>query len=280
MESDQQLMELFDAATNDLRPPIEEIYQQSVSRGKRLRRRRDARVLLGTASVLAVSVGAVLTLPHLGSTAMVTAAASTSPSEQATASAGATATSSAVPTASVSTAPTLGATEAATAPASLVPLTTKTGTQILESLLPAGSRIVGPMPDPYTLVDVEYTDGHGTSELTVGTQSVATFRGLTTCAGWLGGTNEGTPPAGALKPTCSVENLPGGATEIIVITGVDTYGFYDIETTLVPTTGFTVTVTTSNGLPLGATVDVTRAVPPLSVAQTQAIAADPQWQAQ
>jgi hypothetical protein len=111
----------------------------------------------------------------------------------------------------------------------------------------------------------------------VSTESTARYRGLTSCAGWLGGTNEGPRPASALPPGCTVENMPGGAKALVVVTGTDGSGFYDYEVTLFRTDGVLITVTTSNGLPLGATVDVTRPVPPLTIAQVETIAADPRW---
>jgi hypothetical protein len=64
-----------------------------------------------------------------------------------------------------------------------------------------------------------------------------------------------------------------------VVTADDGYGYYDLEVTLTRRDGVTVTVTIGNGV-LGTKppVTVTRARPPLSVAQVDALVRSPLWQ--
>ena len=156
--------------------------------------------------------------------------------------------------------------------------TSGTDYDLLRSLLPNGSDL---QPMPYDwggtvpgAADAVYNDGHGAAQLSVSTSSRPSG---VTCANWLGGVDEGTRPAGATPVSCAEVTLPDGDHRLTVVTGVDGSGFYDYEVTLTRTDGTIVIAVVGNGVPEGATVDVTRAVPPLTLAQLQAIAADPAW---
>ena len=125
--------------------------------------------------------------------------------------------------------------------------------------------------------DAVYQDGHGEAEI-----SVTAFQhsriATTTCATWTGGKDEGPRPAGATPVSCATVRLPNGDTRTTLVSGADEHGFYDYEVTLARTDGSIVIATAANGVPEGADVVVTRAVPPLTLAQLQALAADPGWQ--
>jgi len=147
------------------------------------------------------------------------------------------------------------------------------GLQLLESLLPTNGRVTKAPGITDATAEIWYDDGHGVVDMAVTTSHT----GMKTCAGWLGGTNEGPRQPGDLPPSCTFKTLPGGATETDVVTGVDGSGFYDIEVTLVRADGVIVEMNVDNGTVQGATVDVTRTVPPLTMAQVEAIVADPRW---
>lgn len=286
MEFEDELTELFDHATATLRPPVDELLEQSSTRGRRLRRRRrTAKVALGTFGMTAVVCGTAFGVVHgyspaRSAPAALGASADASPRSSAAPTGAATVTASASP-AKATTTPTTPAKQTSGTPAgqsSSPSGSGRTDYDLLSSLLPAGGNLE-PMPYDWGgtvpgAADAVYNDGHGAVELSVSTTSRPSD---VTCANWIGGTNEGTRPAGATPVSCAETTLPDGDRRLTVVTGVDGSGFYDYEVTLTRTDGTIVMAVVGNGVPEGATVDVTRAVPPLTIAQLQAIAADPGW---
>lgn len=298
MEFEDELTELFDHATATLRPPVEELLEQSSAQGRRMqRRRRTAKAALGTFGVTAVVCGTAVGVLHgyspgraptgdgmgtatspKASPASPTpgASPSTSPATTATASPSTGTPSQTSTTSSTATATLTGG----AAQTSAAHGGTGTNYDLLQSLLPAGANL---QPMPYDwggtvpgAADALYNDGHGTVLLSV---STTTMQVMTSCTGWQGGSNEGKRPVGATPVSCTSETLPGGDIETEVVTGVDGYGYYDYEVTLTRTDGTSVMAVVGNGIPEGATVDVTRAVPPLTLAQLQVLAVNPGWQA-
>jgi hypothetical protein len=281
MEFEDELTELFDHATATLRPPVDELLEQSSTRGRRLRRRRrTAGAALGTLGVAAVVCGTAVGVLHGHSpTRSAQVALGASPRSPAAAPTGAV-TLSANP-AKATTTPTATADGASSAPSgqtSSASGSSGTDYDLLKSLLPAGGSLE---PLPYDwggtvpgAADAVYNDGHGAVEISVSTTS---RRSGVTCANWIGGMDEGPRPAGATPVSCVEVTLPDGDRRLTFVTGTDGSGFYDYEVTLTRTDGTVVMATVGNGVPEGATVDVTRAVPPLTLAQLQAIAANPGW---
>jgi hypothetical protein len=292
MEFEDELTELFDHATATLRPPVEELLEQSSARGRRMqRRRRTAKAALGTFGITAVVCGTAVGVLHGYSPAraatgdgMGSASPKASPATPALS-----APPSASPTTRATAQPSPGTPSQTSSMAATATTTTGasqtsaahggTNYDLLQSLLPAGANL---QPMPYDwggtvpgAADALYNDGHGTVMLSV---SATSAQVMTSCTGWLGGTNEGKRPVGATPVSCTSETMPDGDIETEVVTGVDANGYYDYEVTLARTDGTNVMAVVGNGIPEGATVDVTRAVPPLTLAQLQVLAADPGWQ--
>jgi hypothetical protein len=311
MEFEDELTGLFDSATAALRPPIEEIAQQSVAQGRRLhRRRRNTRVALSacgiTVIVCGTAFGVAQTASPAGRSAAVASGTDTkAPVNQTNPSAVVVApplTGSPVPgSASSSASPSTSASPSHSVTPSNAPpgqdatskapsMSTSTsgaahGTDfdLLKSLMPAGADL---QPLPYKwggtvpgAADALYDDGHGLSVLSISRSnnpqgSVPYFD----CLNWAGGTDEGTRPAGATPISCADVSLPNGDTQISLVTGVDEHGFYDYEVLLYSTDGTVVTAVSTNGVPEGANVVVTRAVPPVSMTELKLLAGNPGWQ--
>jgi hypothetical protein len=298
MEFEDELTELFDSATATLRPPIDEIVERSTAQGLRLhRRRRNTKVALGACGVTAIVCGTALGVVHeypgASSAVAVTGARRTPGTASASpvAPTGVASTASQAPgtdAPSPSTTTYQSPTTLSTPTASVGPTGASgdgaaggaTDYELLKSLLPAGADLT-PMPYDWGGVvpgaaDAVYDDGHGKSAISVMTASSSQAPAFS-CSSWAGGQDEGRRPVGATPVSCATVRLPNGDTRTTVVTGVDEYGFYDYEVSLRRTDGTVVIATAGNGVPEGADVVVTRAVPPLTLARLQTIAADPGW---
>lgn len=95
-----------------------------------------------------------------------------------------------------------------------------------------------------------------------------------TCANFISA-DAGIRPSGAPRPSCTKTSSAGGQTEYIVVTSDDSSGFYDYEVNLFTSNGLVVALDAGNGVPQGATVEATRALPPLSLEQMRAVVSDP-----
>ena len=298
MEFEDELTELFDHATATLHAPVDELLEHSSAEGRRLqRRRRTARVALGTFGVTAVVCGTAVGVLHgygparpatvaLGADKSASPRSSATPTGAATPSASPSSPSSPASTTSTTSTtatPTGSPDDASSTPSGQTSSGNPAGSgrtnyDLLRSLLPAGTSLE-PMPYDWGgtvpgAADAVYNDGHGAVELSVSATSTPSD---VTCANWMGGTNEGTRPAGATPVSCSQQSFANGDKDLTLVTGVDGSGFYDYEVILAHADGTVVMAVVGNGVPEGATVDVTRAVPPLTIEQLQTIAADPGW---
>lgn len=263
MEFENELSGLFDSASAALRPPIEEILEHSSARGQTLRRRRrGAMGAVSALSVAAIAGGAAFGVTHLQS-------ASPTPVMAAAGS-------------SISSAPVADTQSAAATTAATGGVTHATDYDLLKSLLPAGA---GVKPVPHDWGDVTpgaaeaiYDDGHGRAQISVSAEKIAAtpLRPAFSCATW-SGKNEGPRPAGATPPSCTTTHLADGDTLYSVVSGNDPHGYYDYEVQLKRTDGVTVIAWVADGLPEGTEVDVTRAVPPLTIAQLTALVETPGW---
>ncbi|HEY3866755.1 MAG TPA: hypothetical protein VGM10_00315 [Actinocrinis sp.] len=72
-------------------------------------------------------------------------------------------------------------------------------------------------------------------------------------------------------------STPDGQSEYLIVTGTDSAGFYDYQVNLFVTDNLVVSMTVGNGVPDGKSVDVTRAIPPLSQGQMRVIVGNSGW---
>jgi len=269
-EIEHQLSELFEAASSRLVPPVEEILETSTALGRRLRRRRTAVTATAALGVVGIACGVAFGVNHLG---IDTHARVTAAEPQATDRA---ASASALPSTPSRTSASAAGTVVGAAPNR----SPQAGVPLLEQLLaaypgrvdPVGSASIG-------VADVVYDDGHGAVEIIASVQNdTATMRseGAFTCDDFIG-IDEGRRPADAPAPSCTQKIVSGGRPETVIVTANDGAGFYDYEVSLFATDNLVISLTVGNGVPQGSTVDVTRTVPPLTLAEIEGIVADPGW---
>lgn len=146
-------------------------------------------------------------------------------------------------------------------------------------MLPAPATISDVQDEPGESVEFNYNDGQGNADFGFSIDARAAG-GLTNCS-QVPLQNEGPRPAGALPASCTAETLSGGSLLMDVVTGDDGWGLYDYNVRVVRPDGTTIILTAGNGI-LGQTKaspypTVTRAVPPGSFAQWNAIVENPIW---
>jgi hypothetical protein len=166
----------------------------------------------------------------------------------------------------------------------LTPSTPQSGHQVGAPLLTQfvsvyGLHAVRQNSTSIGVADFIYDDGHGQSEIMVSVRAytaVLKSSNAYTCINF-NTTDAGPRPSGAPIPSCTTVTTIDGHVEYVVVTSDDGSGFYDYEVSLFTTNNMVVSLDAGNGVPQGANVDVTRAVPPLSLSDMQAIVADPAW---
>lgn len=296
MDIEEYLSDLMEQGAADAlaRVDMDAILREGERLGMQLHRRRRNRIALGTAAaVVALGAGTVAAVSAVGSRSH-----------------GAVAASSATRT----TARTAAPASTATAPVTHQrPVTYQDVMATFIRLVPAGFKVDLDPTTPLTLQTANFTnlqmdDGHGAAVVFIGVAGPAgtetgaasasasaggdpsgtgdasgtptPFDAVTAkCAANWSGADEGKRPDGALAAGCNSVTLPNGDLLLNVVTGDDGYGYYDLEVTLVRRDRVTVTLTVGNGV-LGMTrpVTVTRARPPLSVAQADELVQSPLWQ--
>lgn len=287
---ENQLSELFEKAASRLEPPVEDIVRVSTHLGRKRRARRNAGTVAAAVGVVGLTAGVVFSVQHfgIGSVPSGTVAAG-QPTADHSASIVATPhpSSPATTTAASSTTPAGSATSAVpltTLTTGLAPSTPQSGPQVGAPLLTQfvsmyGLHAVRQNSTSIGVADFIYDDGRGQSEIIASVQAyTATMKSWNayTCVNF-NATDAGPRPSGAPTPSCTTVTTIDGHTEYVVVTGVDGSGFYDYEVNLFTSNNMVVSLDAGNGVPQGATVDVTRALPPLTLSDMQAIVADPAW---
>lgn len=154
---------------------------------------------------------------------------------------------------------------------------------VLKGLIPQGNRLSMDPETPPQLQNNDLTvlrddDGHGSVQVTVSVTPAAEWHGSDDCSAGIA--NEGKRPPGALPTSCANTTLADGDRLMSAVTGVDEAGFYDAQVRDTRTDWLMVDISFANGYTgMNPPVTVTRAVPPLSLAQITAIVTSPAWEA-
>ncbi|GAA2144564.1 hypothetical protein GCM10009760_32210 [Kitasatospora kazusensis] len=254
MDLEHELTRMLEESTDRLSPPVHTIVAEADRRGRRLRRRRRAQIG-GSAVALAalVCTGTALGLhPAVGPTLNVSSSAS-----------------------------------------GTVPVTGAAMLQTLADLLPPGATLknfrsgppLGPQADSVRFT-VDYLDGHGgPATITVSVQRTNGQPGALDCDPMLR-LPAGPRPAGADPVACTADHLPDGADrQTLVGQAVPAGLVYQEQVRVQRPDGVAVQFAVANGVLPTAVVGgtnglMTRARPPLTVEQAQAIAQSPSWQLQ
>lgn len=282
---DNQMSTLFETAASHLEPPVEDILRISMLLGRRRRARRNAWAVAAAVGVVGLTAGAVVSVPRLGIGSGPAGSNSNAAAGQPSAdrSAGVLTTSSAgVPSPSSLTA--TSATPVAPSSAGLAHSTPTFGPQsgapLLTQLVSGyGLHVVRASSIPIGVADAIYDDGQGQSEIiasVVAYSSQLKSEHAYTCANF-DATDAKQRPSAAPAPSCTTVTTSSGHVEYVVVTADDASGFYDYQVNLFTSGNLVVSLDAGNGVPQGATVDVTRAVPPLSLSEMEAVVADPAW---
>lgn len=284
---ENQLSELFETAASRLEPPVEDIVRVSTQLGRRRRARRNTATVAAAVGVVGLTAGVVFSVQHFG---FGSVPSGTVAAGQPTADHSASIVASPRPgspgstTATRSTTQVSSTTSAVSRTTGLVPSTPESGPQVGAPLLTQfvsvyGLHAVRQNSTSIGVADFIYDDGHGQSEIIASVRAYSAALkswNAYTCVNF-NTTDAGSRPSGAPIPSCTTVSTIDGHTEYVMVTGDDGSGFYDYEVNLFTTNNMVVSLDAGNGVPQGANVDVTRAVPPLSLSEMQAIVADPAW---
>ncbi|WP_157436266.1 hypothetical protein [Actinospica robiniae] len=295
---ENQLPQFFEQAAAHLEPPVEEIVAASTVLGRRRRRRRTAGSACAAVGMIGLTAGLVIGMQRFGISgaprggAVAAGGESRGPSmtpatPPGTARPPTTGSPVSVPSVSGSpasalsiSAPSVSGPSVSSSTGSVTPSTPQSAPELLSRLLAAyGLHEVGPQVNPIGVADLVFDDGHGQSDIIASvvryTPQLASDHAFT-CVNF-DPTDAGVRPSGAPKPSCTKTSSAGGQTEYVIVTTVDGSGFYDYEVNLFASNGLVVALDVGNGVPQGGTVDVTRALPPLSLDQMRAVVSDPGW---
>jgi hypothetical protein len=262
---ENQLPGLFETAAAHLEPPIEEIVRVSTRLGRKRRARRNTAMVTAAVGVVGLTAGVAFSVQRFGIGGTPSAA---------------------TPHPGSSTSTTAASSMSAAAPSTsrLVRPTPTSGPQVGAPLLTQlvsgyGLHAVQRNSTSIGVADVIYDDGHGQSEIIASVRAYSAAlksSNAYTCANF--STADAVHrPAGAPAASCAKVTTTDGHVEYVMVTADDGSGFYDYEVNLFTADNMVVALDVGNGVPQGATVDVTRAVPPLSLAEMQAIVANPAW---
>jgi hypothetical protein len=285
---ENQLTDMFGAAASGVTPPLEEILDASTKQGRVLRRRRTAGIAAATAGLVGLSAGVGLGVYQLGfHNARPDAAAAgnsstptpgprsptpTVPPHSVTPTAASTPTTQTTPSASGSL-PGAYLTSAPTEAA-------QSGLGLLESILAQYRGSVVPVTQkPLGVAEVNYDDGGGASQIVVWvvTNVQTPASGGFDC-GNFHTSDAGPRPSGAPAASCTQVTTADGLPEFLLVSGTsyDT-GFYEYQVIRFVSADEWVSMDVGNGVFDDGPIDVTRAVPPLSLEQMQTVVANPGW---
>ena len=273
---ENRLSELFETAAAHLEPPVEDIVRVSTHLGRKRRARRNTGMVAAAIGVVGLAAGVAFSVQRfgIGSVPSGDAAAGRPRADQSASVLAATPrpSSPAGTTAAVPLASGLELSSPDSGP--------QVGTPLLTQLVSGyGLRAVRHNSTSIGVADVIYDDGHGQSEIMVSVRAYsAALRSWNayTCADF-SAADAVQRPSGAPAPSCMSVTTADGHVEYVMVTADDGSGFYDYEVNLFTADNTVVALDVGNGVPQGATVDVTRAVPPLSLAEMQDVVADPAW---
>lgn len=278
--TEEEIAGLFERVAPDLDlPQIDALVSGAERGGRRLRHRRRALLAAGTVLTVAAIALAVTTtgaLPRLtGAPGGNPPATGASPSPTA-----AEGTGSPSPTASASRSPAPSPVSTPSPGAASSPMTDAQIMTDLRGMLPATATISDVQDEPGEAVDFNYNDGQGNAYFSLSISGPSPG-GLTSCS-QVDLTNEGTRPAGALPASCAATTLSDGSVLLDIVTGNDQWGLYDYNVRVIRPDGTTIILAVGNGT-IGQTSaspypTVTRAVPPGSLAQWNAIVENPVWE--
>lgn len=291
--TEEEIASHFERVARELDVPgIEALVSGAERRGRRLRHRH--RVLLAAGNVLAavtivvaVTTGVVPRLTRaLGPASAATAGSPISaPTAISTSSSSATSrTASASPTTP----------RASSRTATAKPREAMTATQIMDDLramLPATSTISDIQDTSARIwkteapgVEFNYNDGQGNADVQFGIYPPDFLQGnVLDCS--VPSTNESPRPPGAPPVSCTRKTLSDGSLLINLVTATDSWSFYEYAIDVVRPDGVTISLAVGNGtLHPGqpgsngpVTPAVTRAVPPGSFGEWNAVAESPAW---
>ena len=257
--TDEEIASQFERVARELDVPgIEALVSGAERRGRRLRHRR--RVLLASGNVLVVvaivaaTTGVVPRLTRaLGPASAASAVSPVSARTVISASSSSAASSAASRTASASPAtPKAGS---RTAPAR--PRGTMTATQIMDHLramLPATSTIANVQDTSARMwntevpsVEFNYNDGQGKADVQFGIYPPDLLRGSNVLHCAVPSANGSPRPPGAPPVSCTRKTLPDGGLLIDLVTGTDSWGFYEYVIHVVRPDGVTISLAVGNG---------------------------------
>ena len=285
--TEEEIVSLFERVARDLDVPrIEALVAGAERSGWRLRHRHRAFLAAG----VVLAAGAIVAGTTTGLVPRLTAALS--PASRGTGLSAASASTSprSVPSGSASVSPTPAPSASAGTPAPSLS-SAMTTTQIMDdlrSMLPATSTISdvqdtsAPMwsSESYS-VEFNYNDGQGAADVQFGIYPPGFLQGEGCPAPYA---NESPRPAGAPPESCTKKTLPDGSVLIDVVTGTDSWSFYDYEIDVVRPDGVTISLAVGNGTlnpgkPINGilTPMLTRAVPPEAFDVWNAVAESPVW---
>lgn len=289
--AEDRLSELMDAATCALDPPISAILAEGERLGRSRRRRRRAAVATGTATVVllagaGVAVGLrvmhttqydaddAVPAVHRLSRAPTGPGAESGPEAAASPNSAGADASSAPEFATPSPTP--------TASEALVPINSAAAFYILKTRVPADWKYgtYELSTSNTSLLTVDVNDGSGLARIFVAIATTANS-GMDPVDCSLqtplleGG---GKRPTGALPASCAVQHYPDGDQVMAEVLKADPYGEYQYRIIANRADGVALEITAANGDWGNPATEVTRAVPPLTVAAWTQIALDPLWQ--
>ena len=284
---ENQLPKLFETAASHLEPPIEDIVRVSTQLGRRRRARRNTGVVAAAVGVVGLAAGVAFGVQRfaIGSVPSGTTAAGQSTADHSASVLATPRLSAPDTTTAASDASTASGTTAVVPQAStLVSSTPTSGPQVGKWLLSQlvsgyGLQTVRENDTSIGVADIIYNDGRGQSEIMASVRAYSAAlksSNAYTCTNF-STTDEAQRPSGVPTPSCTKLITTDGHIEYVMVTGNDGSGFYDYEVNLFTADNMVVSIDAGNGVPQGATVDVTRALPPLTLAEMQVMVADPAW---
>jgi nucleoid-associated protein YgaU len=276
--AEDRLAELMDAATRALNPPVQAILAEGERLG-RVRRRRRVAVAAGTAVAVLLAAGAGAVAARTARDSRLDAAGAVPATRSAAAAA------TALPE---SRAPAFAdAAEAAkpapsqTRSAATVPINAAAAVAILRQLVASGWKFgTYPASSPGSVLRVDVDDGKGLAQIFVDlAPAAASGMDPIDCSRQTAlTTGGGKRPAGADPASCAVASYANGDKAMQEVLKADSYGEYLYRIIVDRSDGVVVEITAANGDWNNPKTEVTRARPPLSVAQWTAVALDRLWQ--
>jgi hypothetical protein len=294
---DNQLRKLFDAAASELDVPVEDIVEAGTRLGRKRRARRNTGMVAAVVGVVGLTAGAVFGVQRFGigsAPSNASAAAGRQTTDQRVSVSAVPSTGGALADTSAAGSSAGGAASSAAAAGGTTPVQPlasglvrsnpesgpQVGAALLTQLVSAdGLHAVRQNGTSVGVADLIYDDGHGQSEIMASVREYSAALkqwNAYTCVNF-NSADAATRPYGVPEPSCMKVITTGGYAEYLMVTSDDGSGFYDYEVNLFTADNMVVALDAGNGVPQATTVDVTRKLPPLSLAEMQAIVADPSW---